>query len=62
MSSEMVNASRIRSKAWVYYTIIACLSLTAVAAGRPVGLAGFVLCGLYARYLYRGGRLVIWIW
>jgi hypothetical protein len=58
----MVNASRGRSKAWAYYTIIAGLSLIATLAGRPVGLVGFVLCGLYARYLYRGGRVVFWIW
>ena len=62
MSSEMVTTSMTRSKAWIYYSIIACLGLVATVAGRPVGLVSFILCGLYARYLYRGGRVVIWIW
>lgn len=62
MTTEATDTARRRSKAWVYYTIIACLSLIGTFAGKPVGLVGFALCGLYARYLYRGGRVVIWIW
>jgi len=54
--------ARRRSKAWVYYAILAGLSLVGVFAGKPAGLLVFALCGLYSRYLYRGGRVVFWIW
>lgn len=51
-----------RSKAWVYYSILAALSFIAVCAGQFAGLLGMALFGLYARYLYRGGGIVIWFW
>jgi hypothetical protein len=51
-----------RSKAWVYYSVLTVLSFIAVCTGQLVGLVGMVLFGLYARYLYRGGRVVIWFW
>ena len=54
--------TRRRSKAWAYYAVLAGLSLAGVFAGKPVGLLVFALCGLYSRYLYRGGRVVFWIW
>lgn len=53
---------RRRSKAWVYYSILALLSFIAVCTGQLAGLAGMALFGLYARYLYRGGRIVVWFW
>jgi hypothetical protein len=51
-----------RSKAWVYYTALSLASMIAVFGGKPIGLIGATLFGLYARYLYRGGRIVLWIW
>jgi hypothetical protein len=52
-----------RSKAWVYYTIITVLIVIgAISAGKPVGLLGALVTGLYAVYLYRGGRFVLWLW
>ena len=57
-----VLGARRRSKAWAYYAILAGLSLVGVFAGKPAGLLAFALCGLYSRYLYRGGRVVFWIW
>ena len=56
------SATRRRSKAWVYYTILAFLSFIALCTGQVVGLAGMALFGLYAFYLYRGGRIVFWFW
>jgi hypothetical protein len=54
--------SRARSKAWIYYLILAICSLLAVFAGKPVGLLGTLLFGAYSYYLYQGGRVVIWFW
>ena len=51
-----------RSKAWVYYAVITALLIVGSIAGHPAGLVGAVVTGLYARYLYGGGRVVIWIW
>lgn len=56
------GAQTYRSKAWIYYTVLAILSLVAVFTGKPAGLAGTMLCGAYASYLYNGGRVVIWLW
>jgi hypothetical protein len=52
-----------RSKAWVYYSIITALLVVGSIAGQVwAGLLFAVVTGLYARYLYRGGRFVLWIW
>jgi hypothetical protein len=55
--------ARKRSKAWIYYTVITLLLLAATVAHPSLAAVGATtLVGLYARYLYRGGRIVIWIW
>lgn len=51
-----------RSKAWVYYTILALASFVLLCTGQVAGLAGMALFGLYAAYLYRGGKIVFWFW
>jgi hypothetical protein len=51
-----------RSKAWVYYLILAVLSFIALCTGQSGGLVGMALFGLYSLYLYRGGRIVVWFW
>jgi hypothetical protein len=51
-----------RSKAWVYYALITALLVVGSLAGHPAGLVAAVATGLYSRYLYRGGHVVIWIW
>jgi hypothetical protein len=53
---------RRRSTAWVYYAIIAVLGLAAVPSSHGVSLIVTLLAGLYATYIYRGGRVVFWIW
>jgi hypothetical protein len=42
--------------------VLSCASLAILFTGQVVGLAGFIICGGYALYLYRGGRFVIWFW
>ena len=54
--------TRRRSRAWIYYAILAVASFIMLCGGHIAGLAGVALFGLYACYLYRGGRIVIWIW
>lgn len=55
------RSDRRRSKAWGCYALLALLSFIALCIGQVAGLAGMAL-GLYALYLYRGGRIVIWLW
>ena len=51
-----------RSKAWIYYAVLAVISLVAIPAVGWRGLLGAAATGLYSAYLYRGGRVVIWFW
>jgi hypothetical protein len=51
-----------RSKAWMYYTLLALCGFIYLCAGHPVGIVATVACAAYAAYLYRGGRFVIWFW
>lgn len=56
-------ARRRRSIAWIYYSIIAVVSVfAAISTGKPQVLIATALCTAYAIYLYRGGRFVLWIW
>ena len=50
-----------RSIAWVYYTILAVVSLI-LAPWAPAILLFTALFAIYAVYIYRGGRFVLWIW
>jgi hypothetical protein len=54
--------ARARSRAWIYYAILATVSFFLTFTHGPVMLLGAIGFGLYARYLYRGGRVVIWFW
>jgi hypothetical protein len=56
------HRGRRRSKAWIYYAILAVCSLITVFTGKPIGLLGTLLCGAYSYYIYQGGRIVIWFW
>jgi hypothetical protein len=62
LTGAQVGTARKRSKAWIYYLILAVGSLIAVCTGQVIGLLGMALFGWYSRYLYRGGRVVIWFW
>lgn len=61
---EPPELKRRRSRAWVLYAILAALGVVGVFVpteeGNRLGaLVGAILCGLYARYIYRGGRFVL---
>ncbi len=45
-----------------FYTLMALLGIVGAIQGKPVTLIATVVAGLYAAYLWRGGRFVIWIW
>lgn len=53
---------RRRSKAWIYYAIISILGIIAAPGSHGLSLIMAVLAGLYAWYLFRGGRIAIWFW
>lgn len=50
-----------RSKAWIYYALIAIAAVAAIPH-QPVAILGALGAGLYSSYLFRGGRIVVWIW
>jgi hypothetical protein len=50
-----------RSKAWIYYAVIAVLAGIGGFA-HPIGFIGLLLAGVYAYYLFQGGTVVIWFW
>jgi hypothetical protein len=62
VATETTQRSIRRSKAWIYYMVLALISLSTVFAGKPVGLLGVAAFGLYSSYLFRGGWFVLWIW
>lgn len=53
---------RRRSMAWVYYAIIAIAALFVVPSSHGGSLIVTLLAGLYSAYIFRGGRIVFWIW
>jgi len=58
-----LSRTRARSKAWVLYAVLASLvllgSLSQPGSHTLGGLLVAGLLGLYARYLYRGGQIVV---
>lgn len=51
------------SVARFYYAALAILGVVlAIAAHQPKVLIASAVCAVYAIYLFRGGRFVIWIW
>jgi len=54
--------ARKRSAAWIYYAVLAVLSFIVGVSVNPSGLLGALLFGSYSIYLFRGGRIVFWIW
>jgi hypothetical protein len=61
--AHLSRTSRARSKAWVLYAVLAALvlvgSLSHPGSQTLAGLLVAGLLGLYARYLYRGGQIVV---
>ena len=56
------KATRKRSVAWIYYSIIAAFCTCVGFATDIRALLPAALAAAYAVYLYRGGRFVLWIW
>jgi hypothetical protein len=57
--------ARRRRPHWIagtFYLILAVGGIVVAAQGKPAALFATLLCGLYAAYLYRGGRIVVWFW
>lgn len=66
MSQERFEPVRKRRKphwfAGTFYLAFAVLGIVAAVQGVPSGLFVTVVAGLYALYLFRGGRIVIFFW
>jgi hypothetical protein len=54
--------TRKRSLAWIYYSLIAVVCACFGLATDIRALVPAILASAYAVYLYRGGRIVLWIW
>jgi hypothetical protein len=61
MQTSGSDQPRRRSKAWIYYGLIA-LGCFLGGFAHPIGFLGTLLAGAYAYYLYQGGTVVIWFW
>lgn len=48
--------------AGTFYLLLAIGGVIAAANGKPAALLVTAVAGLYAVYLYRGGRVVVWFW
>ncbi|HEY5178826.1 MAG TPA: hypothetical protein VIJ07_03470 [Dermatophilaceae bacterium] len=56
-------SGRRRSVAWVYYAIIAILGVVIAFSTGQMGMLLLALLGAaYSTYIFRGGRIVVWIW
>ena len=62
MYERSAEKQRRRSKAWIYYSLLAILALVALPSVGASALLGAGLFGAYAAYLFRGGRIVVWFW
>jgi hypothetical protein len=58
---QVGTTTRKRSVAWIYYAILACVGVM-VGFQQPSAFLAAIACGAYSRYIYRGGRIVIWFW
>jgi hypothetical protein len=59
---QQLSGKRSRSKAWVYYALLAFGNFIVAVTSSPAALLAVLICALYSLYLYRGGRFVLWIW
>lgn len=50
-----------RSKAWIYYAVLAVGAVIG-AFSHPVLLLAALPLAAYSRYIYRGGSIVVWFW
>jgi hypothetical protein len=50
-----------RSLAWIWYALLTVGALI-VGVSQPVFFLVAIALAAYARYLYRGGSIVVWFW
>ena len=61
-SENPSGAPRKRSRAWIYYAILAVLGLLAGPSTNWTTLWASLALGAYAVYIFLGGRYVWWMW
>jgi hypothetical protein len=65
MNDTTSTQTRRRKPHWIagtFYLLLAIGGIVLTTQGKPAGLILTLLAGLYAVYLYRGGRVVVFFW
>lgn len=60
--AQRVARRRPHYVAATFYALIALVGVIVAIGGTPSTLVVSLLAGLYSTYLFRGGRIVVWIW
>lgn len=60
--AQRVSRRRPHYVAATFYALIALVGVIVAFNGTPSTLVVTLLAGLYSTYLFRGGRVVVWIW
>lgn len=60
--AQSVRRRRPHYVAATFYALIALVGVIVACSGKPSTLVVTLLAGLYSTYLFRGGRVVVWIW
>jgi Sec-independent protein secretion pathway component TatC len=53
---------RRRSRAWIYYGVLAVAGIIAAPSSHGQSLWATLVCGAYAVYIFCGGKYVWWVW
>lgn len=65
MVQELNAANRRRRPHYIaalFYLFVAVLGVAALVSGQFVGIVVTLIAAPYSVYLFRGGRVVVWIW
>ena len=61
-TEDSSKAPRKRSRAWIYYGILAAASLAVAPSSHGKTILPGLALAAYAIYIFRGGKYVYWVW
>jgi predicted lysophospholipase L1 biosynthesis ABC-type transport system permease subunit len=61
-TQESSQEGRKRSRAWVYYAVLAVVGVGLAFSTHGKSLIATLVLGAYAVYIFCGGKYVYWIW